>query len=612
MSKIADNNIEIINKILKRRQEKSNVKDNIFNVVYGRGVFDGNSLFPTINTTNEITNAGDNIFESELGLPITIFNDGINNLDGDSNFLHYQNNLNEDVLLQKQDIITQNISKHRPIMESTTDSDMLELQHSLTYILQEQDEYKKYLSKVAGTDFEHLVAFTSQGKNLDNLLKHKYVKDASKNAENEVTDKVMRSFLYKKRVNKRERKLLKNIYSVNNSSASLYDIYMLENKTEELYVEKISVINKSAFTDTGLEVMPKADIEVLFFKLNNQYSNLEESYRKRIIFNSEPLNISVKMAEFRGYHTVDVRAYGMKLKTEDEVKKNLHTKLIGAGASQNMATAIENDCFRSLSKFLSDNKIKKDSNIDIMDFLFNLQIAVSHNSHSDMESYQKKGAIHYATFYPGSKTLGQFDSDVDKKNAIKFLGGNFNIHTKGNANAKLHVKNKSSIGNINMLLNSIEPISFHNKMMIKLLNEININYAFIFKSVGMFNISGKRNTLEIKDINKFFISTKKERYDDKTPLEIYLFNDKKDIDDLKQYIYMEILKGLKPEVKKIIQKNIDTYLNNSIFNNKYLRLSCNKFIPTIIEKINKDVSGEVKESGKKVNIRSKKVTIAVK
>ena len=525
-----DNN-EIIAKLIAKIDSKSNVKNNVFNLFFNEGNTEIDSFYPSLRYKNNIEDS----FNKNINLPINKLKDPMmlqeeKNIKMGDNYILYED-LSNDIMISEKDFIIKGISKYKDIANNNTEKDLIEFQSAISNIIRYTESYKEELMNVGGKEFESLVSLVGEGNGLNNKFQLSYIpyEQIKNRVELEIEEKTLRQYLDRKKINKSLYKKLKHIYSTTGGK-SLYDIYCLNDRKTELYLENISTLTFQSKASNGQYVAPKTDIIVTFFTLKTD-KKLVEAFKERVVYNNETLNISVKQDTFISFHNVSI-----DLKDKATNKKNLYTELhkllVSTTDNPIVSESIARDCIRNIN--IRDKEfntfIKSISQVKIFITPTNLNF---NNTYG--------GGVHNLMFKSKYK-LGHMDRSSDKKNALKFLYGNFK-DSYGNSNAMLHVKNKSNLYGIDSILYNIKPISLWNVDLINQLKNLNLYYLVSFKNRNMLNIHNKKVYLDLSTVqkNKFYIFSGKVNLN--YSFDSYYFQGKKDLTTFSKIILDKINNG---------------------------------------------------------------------
>lgn len=566
----------VLSEIIEKINTKKNNPNNILNRFFIKNDITANDIFPTILYSNNIE---DN-FNKEINLPITLFNKSLlnkeeNNVNIGDNYILY-NNLDNNYLLSEQNIIGQNINKNIDIAKSNNKKDIKDFQKIASDIIENTNNYNDVL-KIKGKDFEYLIDFNSQGQNITNLLNMKYIPfdQIKKDIDHEIDYKELSRYLNRCKVNKNKYNILKKYFYKNET---LYNIYNLKNKNINLYFEKITVLNSSALTQNNIITSPKTDIVISFFTMDNKLK-LEESYKKRKIY-TETLNISLKQDTFVSYQNIKLNYSNYKNKDFNLIFNKMYDKIHSMTNDLQLSKNISQNC---LNLFL--NKYKDLNNIQTI-----YCYITPHNLSNFKYKLQNNKTFTYSV--QSEYTLGDIDKTPNKLGSIKFFRGNFKNELH-NSNALLHVKNKSSLRNINDLLSNIQPISEFNNDLYEIIDKTHILYTFILK---------KNMFLNFEKVSLFLSEEEVEKY------KYYIYNPNNTINTLisfDKYLFKNL-----NDLQKFSQ-NILNMCNIKITNNPYKQLILminNKHVSNIKSFIynikNKNMKNKInKKENKKNNFK---------
>ncbi len=565
---MADNNKEIISNLIKRIENKKDVKQNIINRFFIDENIKAQDIYPTIKYRY-------NNIQDEMNIPINILDKPLSNYEeldiniGDKDILF--NQLNDNYYLSEQDIINQNIINNINIAKNNNKQDIKEFQLLVKDIIKNSPEYKKTLNNIKGDDFEYLISLISQGKNIDNIMNLEYIPyDKIKdNIDKEINIKDIENLLKPKKIQKQNYDIFKKYYSTK-SKMSLFDIYNLSDSNTLLYFEKINVINSKIDIGKGKFVKPKTDIKITFFTISKK-DPLDIAYKNRILYTDDTLNISLKQNTFIGYHHIKFK---FNNNSENNVYKQIFNMIKTLTSDNNLSNNIAFDCLKTYKR-----------KYDIIENISEIHIYITPNHTANMIYPNSNKYFGYNTF--SNKKLKDLDNSENNKSSIKFLTGNF-VDFRGNTNALLHVKNQSSLGNINSLLKNIEPISEYNTDLIEQIKNLNIGYTFITNKIKLFNFEKVQKLYseqEIKD-NKYIIYDSKDSktyINENLKFNKYLFKTLDDLFDFSNNIVKKLsIKTRTPIAKnykshdilyyKILKKNIDVIIKSiyNIDNKKYI------------------------------------------
>lgn len=578
MSYIADNK-EIISNIIKRIEDKKDVKQNIINKFFIESNIKANNIYPTVNYRY-------NNIQDQMNMPINTLSKPLSNpeeLDlntGDQEVLFRL--LNDEYYLSEQSLIDQDLVKYIDVARNNDNSDILEFQDLTRYIVQNASDYKKTLKDINGEDFEHLVALISQGNNLQHIMNMEYIPydQIKTKMDKEISDKDAGLLLKTRSVNRQNYGILKKYYSTS-SGKSLYDIFNLNDRNTRLFFEKINVINATVQNKKGKYVKPKTDIMVTFFTLDKN-EPVSISYKNRKIFYNDTLNISLKQNTFIGFQNTSIDFENPSVANIISLVRSRISQLTN---DSKLGQNIGMDCVKTLKRKYPDvsniNKLK-------------ITITPNHLGNMDFAIAGKNDVFTYNTF--SNRKLGELDPSSDFNSSLKFLYGNFD-DSKGNSNALLHVKNQTSLGNINDLLNKIQPISLYNQDLIEQIKKLNLAYSFTFEYKIFFTFDRIQKVYSQEEIKecKLIIYDKNKPIKENTRFNKYLF---KSLDDLYDFSY-QIMKKLSI-VNKVQLKQINAMTMYETIYFKILKHKTNKVIGTIYNTENKQFIPVYKVSVKRV------------